>query len=142
MKEIYYISDLEELKALSDPLRVDILMKLGKTPQNSQEIANSLGIPRSRIHYHLKIMEDMGFIEVVDTDMVNGIVQKYYLPTALAFVPDPSIFSNFLNGESEVFSISMDDEKQFMSEFKELVKRYSVDNGGKDSIRFNLWKID
>ena len=78
MKDIYYINDLEKLKALADPLRVDIITALGTTKQNSQQLAKKLKINRTRIHYHLNILEEMGFIKVVDTDVVNGIIQKYY----------------------------------------------------------------
>ena len=76
MKDIYYINDLEKLKALADPLRVDIITTLGTTKQNSQQLAKKLKINRTRIHYHLNILEEMGFIKVVDTDVVNGIMQK------------------------------------------------------------------
>ena len=69
MKDIYYINDLEKLKALADPLRVDIITTLGTTKQNSQQLAKKLKINRTRIHYHLNILEEMGFIKVVDTDV-------------------------------------------------------------------------
>lgn len=141
IKDIYYINDLEQLKALSDPLRINILTALGTTKQNSQQLANRLKINRTRIHYHLNILEEMGFIEVVDTDLVNGIVQKYYLPTAQAFVPAPDIFNELFCHEPIDFSIIKSQEQEFLKEFKMLLKKYAAEQDDKNGIKFSLLKI-
>lgn len=139
IKDIHYINDLERLKALSDPLRVNILTALGTIKQNSQQLANRLKINRTRIHYHLNILEEMGFIEVVDTDLVNGIIQKYYLPTARAFVPAPDIFNELFGEKPIEFSISRSQEKNFLEELKDLLDKYN--SGNDDQIKFSLLRI-
>lgn len=140
MKEICYIDDLEKLKALSDPLRVNIITSLGTTKKNSQQLAQMLHINRTRIHYHLNILEEMGFIEVVDTDLVNGIVQKYYLPTAYAFVPAPNIFNEFVHDVSSTFSIDKEQEQEFLKEFEQLKQKYKAKENDKN-VKYTLLKL-
>ncbi|EEK98429.1 transcriptional regulator, ArsR [Bacillus cereus BDRD-ST26] len=57
MKEIYMIDSLEQLKSISDPLRVKIIHLIGIKPLTSQMLSDELEVPRSKIHYHLKELE-------------------------------------------------------------------------------------
>ena len=131
IKDIQYITDIERLKVISDPLRISILTTLGTEKKNSKELAKLLKINRTKIHYHLNILEENSFIEVVDTDTINGIIQKYYLPTAQAFVPSPSIFNDLFNNTSVNFNVNREDMKDFWNEVKKLEKKFSSkDNDG------------
>ena len=130
IKDIQYITDIEKLKVISDPLRISILTTLGTEKKNSK----LLKINRTKIHYHLNILEENSFIEVVDTDTINGIIQKYYLPTAQAFVPSPSIFNDLFNNTSVNFNINREDMKDFWNEVKKLEKKFSSENKNSVSI--------
>ena len=131
IKDIQYITDIEKLKVISDPLRISILTTLGSEKKNSRQLAKLLKINRTKIHYHLNILEENNFIEVVDTDTINGIIQKYYLPTAQAFVPSPSIFNDLFNNTSVNFNIKKEDVKDFWGEVNKLEKKFSSkDNDG------------
>ena len=131
IKDIQYITDIERLKVISDPLRISILTTLGTEKKNSRELAKLLKINRTKIHYHLNILEENNFIEVVDTDSINGIIQKYYLPTAQAFVPSPNIFNDLFNNTSVNFNVKKEDVKDFWDEVKKLEKKFSSkDNNG------------
>ena len=125
IKDIQYITDIERLKVISDHLRISILTTLGTEKKNSRELAKLLKINRTKIHYHLNILEENNFIEVVDTDSINGIVQKYYLPTAQAFVPSPSIFNDLFNNTSINFNVKKEDVIEFWDEVKKLEKKFS-----------------
>lgn len=141
INDIHYINDLEQLKALSDPLRVKIITALGKEKKNSQQLAKIIGIPRTRVHYHLSVLEEMGIIEVVDTDLVNGIVQKYFYPTSRAFVPSPNIFQELSSQETLEFKIDKDKLDKFLDEYNQLIKRYSTEkNSNTERIILNRLK--
>ena len=71
---------------------------------------------------------------MVDTDTINGIIQKYYLPTAQAFVPSPSIFNDLFNNTSVNFTINKEDMEDFWNEVKKLEKKFSSDNKNSVSI--------
>lgn len=75
----------DQLKALSDPLRADIMMRVVERPYTGQQLSEVLDIPRGKIHYHLKGLEKNGLIELVKTEEKNGIMQKFYQSVAAGF---------------------------------------------------------
>ena len=125
MKEIHYIETIEELKVISDSFRVEIVVNLGTTPQSGQELAEKMHVSRSKVHYHLKELEKHGFIEVVKQEVVNGIIQKFYLPVAKAFVPNIDIFSNvFLHNFQEIL-VPKEKIADFRKEIHEVIEKYT-----------------
>lgn len=139
IKDLVYIDNLDQVKALSDPLRVNIITALGAQKKNAQQVADILGISRTRIHYHLNILEEMGFIEVVDTDIINGIVQKYYLPKAQAFVPAPTIFQNLFSDEFVEYDIDSSKKADFMADFEKLIDKYKTNDSSGTKIILNCF---
>ena len=47
----------------------------------SSELAAELGIPRTRLHYHVNVLEKHGIIRVASTRVVNGATERRYEPT-------------------------------------------------------------
>lgn len=136
MKEVHILNTLEEVNIVSDPIRLKIIMTLGTSPKTAQDISHALGVSRSKIHYHLKILEQNGIIEVVDTELINGITQKYFLPVAKAFIPNSEIFNKNLEEKQFTFKIPKDSYESFEKELNELIKKYS--NNGEDSESFQV----
>lgn len=85
MKPMFTLTTYSQLKAMSDPLRVEMMMRLCERPYTGQLLSEKFGIPRAKIHYHLKELEKNGFIEIVYTEEKNGIVQKFYQSVARGF---------------------------------------------------------
>jgi DNA-binding transcriptional ArsR family regulator len=85
MKRYLVIETLEQMKAISDPLRLQILTQLIKEEHTGKQLGTLLAISASKIHYHLKELETHGFIEVVRTEEKNGIIQKFYRAVAYDF---------------------------------------------------------
>lgn len=136
LKEVHILNTLEEIKTVSDPIRLKIIMTLGARPKTAQDLSDALGVSRSKIHYHLKILEQNGIIEVVDTELINGITQKYFLPVAKAFIPNSEIFNKNLEEKQFTFKIPKDSYESFEKELNELIKKYS--NNGEDSESFQV----
>lgn len=84
--------NFEQMKIISDKNKMNILntFELEKS-LTVTEISNKLDMPYSRVNYHVKLLENVGLLEVVDTKIKSGIVEKYYLPTAEEFKIDKSI---------------------------------------------------
>ncbi len=87
LKPMFTLTTYSQLKAMSDPLRVEMMMRLCERPYTGQLLSEKFGIPRAKIHYHLKELEKNGFIEIVYTEEKNGIVQKFYQSVARGFYP-------------------------------------------------------
>ncbi|WP_181346999.1 ArsR family transcriptional regulator [Thalassobacillus sp. CUG 92003] len=91
MKDIKLLTTYEQLKALSDPFRSELLLRLMENPKTGQQLSELFSISRARIHYHLKELEKNELVEIVHKEEKNGIVQKFYQSVSSGFVPDPSL---------------------------------------------------
>ncbi|MCP3027099.1 winged helix-turn-helix domain-containing protein [Halobacillus sp. A5] len=91
MKDIKLLTTYEQLKALGDPFRSELLLRLMEKPKTGQQLSEVFNLSRARIHYHLKELEKNDLIEIVHKEEKNGIVQKFYQAVAGGFVPDQSL---------------------------------------------------
>ncbi|WNC13233.1 winged helix-turn-helix domain-containing protein [Brevibacillus brevis] len=85
MKRYLVIETIEQLKAVSDALRMEIITLLTRDEYTGKQLATMLGLSASKVHYHLKELENHHFVEVVRTEEKNGIVQKFYRAVAFDF---------------------------------------------------------
>jgi DNA-binding transcriptional ArsR family regulator len=78
------ITQAEELKAMSDPTRLAILVTLtrsrsGDLPVMSvKELAQALGEPQTKLYRHVRQLESVGLIRVASSRMVSGILEQRY----------------------------------------------------------------
>jgi DNA-binding transcriptional ArsR family regulator len=91
MKSMFIIKEYDQLKALSDPFRIKVMMRLVEKPYTGQQLSELFEMSRARIHYHLKELEKLGLIEIVKTEEKNGIVQKFFQSVSSGFYPDASL---------------------------------------------------
>ena len=77
----------EEIKAVSDPYRLKILRVLSSYEEGATAsmVAEEMEEVPSKVYYHIKKLEKVGVIEIVKTEVINGIVAKYYKKTADTF---------------------------------------------------------
>ena len=98
------ITDVEQLKAISDPLRLEIIEAMAEAPVRgwtAKEIAARLGIAKqTKLYHHLATLEERGFIKVAETRVVSGIVEKRYAVVALSFRVDRSILAANAGGDA------------------------------------------
>lgn len=75
------IDDVATLKALADPIRMAILELAMAEPSRTwtaKEFAGIVGISPTKIYYHLNQLEQHGLVQIRDTRVVNGIIEKQY----------------------------------------------------------------
>lgn len=82
LKKSFEIESVEQLKAISDPLRIKLLWEIIVEAKTGKMIAESLDMQAQKVHYHLKELEKVGLVYVERTEVKNGIVQKFYRPIA------------------------------------------------------------
>jgi len=73
------ITDIEIAKLLLDPKRNQILSLAKKDPITVKQMAEKMGELPSRLYYHVKKLEEVGFIELVETKQQGNLIEKYYL---------------------------------------------------------------
>ncbi|HEU4742044.1 MAG TPA: helix-turn-helix domain-containing protein [Meiothermus sp.] len=84
------VKDLETLRMLTDPLRLQIL-ELMSQPHTVKEVALALKTPPTKLYYHVGLMEERGLIRVVETRVISGIIEKKYQVSAKQFKVDGAL---------------------------------------------------
>jgi DNA-binding transcriptional ArsR family regulator len=135
---VLIIKDLETLKVLTDPLRMQIIEGLTPEPQTVNQIAQHLGLSASRLYYHFHMLEASGLIRVVETRMVNNIVEKIYWVSADTFDVDKDLF-NFTSDAgqenlSRVVTASLDATREDILRSLQ-ARRIELDHGAKPDPR-------
>jgi DNA-binding transcriptional ArsR family regulator len=80
------VSQPEQLRALGDDLRSQIVALLRERAWSTQELAHELGLPKGTVGHHLKVLERSGLIHVVRTRQVRAVTEKYYGRVAHLFL--------------------------------------------------------
>jgi DNA-binding transcriptional ArsR family regulator len=96
------ITHVEQLKAISDPLRLQLLKRISGEPRRgwtAKELAEDLETKQTKLYHHLALLEEGGFIRVAATRVVSGIQEKRYQATARSFRVDRSLLTG---ADSEV----------------------------------------
>lgn len=74
------------MKALSDPLRWTILDLVLERAMTVTELAARLRRPKGSVAYHVKVLVEAGLLQVVRTQKVRAIDERYYGRTARTIV--------------------------------------------------------
>ncbi|MBI9043182.1 MAG: winged helix-turn-helix transcriptional regulator [Anaerolineaceae bacterium] len=85
MKEILFIQSKEQIKAIWETTRYPMINLLINKPMTGAQLARELNIPRTRAHYHLKILVHTGLVEFQEEKVKDGMVEKYYRAIARNF---------------------------------------------------------
>jgi DNA-binding transcriptional ArsR family regulator len=72
------ITDTQTVKALSHPLRLQILRLLEEKDGSPVEIATTLGLPVNRVSYHMRQLARFGLIKLVKRTPRRGAVEHHY----------------------------------------------------------------
>jgi DNA-binding transcriptional ArsR family regulator len=80
-------AELDEglLKAISHPLRHRLLSMLDGRTASPNELARELGLPLGRVSYHIRLLHDLGAIELVATEPRRGALEHFYRAVASAW---------------------------------------------------------
>src|SRR5438552_14035615 len=76
---------------MADPIRIRFILELGEGPRTVKEVAEALGVPPTRLYYHLKILEREGLVRVANRRMVSGIEERTYEAVAEFWSVPPSM---------------------------------------------------
>lgn len=85
------LADRWFVRALSHPLRVELLELLNERQASPVEMKRALGGTLNRINYHLKVLVDCGCVEVAETEPVRGAVKHYYRAVPRSFFGHPDL---------------------------------------------------
>lgn len=84
MKDFITLKTMKEIKIISHPMRMKILKKYYgfEKPATVKQVADHMGEVPANIHYHVKKLIEIDVLTLDHTEVINGIVAKFYKPTA------------------------------------------------------------
>jgi DNA-binding transcriptional ArsR family regulator len=103
----FVVNDLDTLKVLADPLRLQIIELMTPAPVTVKQIAADLSLPSTKLYYHIRLLEEHGLIQVVDTRIVSGILEKHYRAAALNYRVNKTLFSPNLPSGKEGLDVML-----------------------------------
>lgn len=140
MEKIKVLKTLEEIKAFSDPYRLQILFTLKKLekPSTVKQIADKMGETPAKVHYHVKKLEKFDILKLSHTEEINGIIAKYYDFTSESITidskqSDPAITKLVINETQKAIASIYDESKKVV--LKELQNIEDNANGNVNFFR-------
>lgn len=84
------VSDGAQARAALTPIRRRLLALL-RTPGSAASLAATLEMPRQRLAYHLRALETVGLVRLVEERPKRGCIERVLVAVADAFVLDPAL---------------------------------------------------
>jgi DNA-binding transcriptional ArsR family regulator len=83
--EVATVPDRRRAAALLKPLRLEILRQAAK-PASAAAIAQTLGLPRQRVTYHVRQLARAGFLRKAGRQQRRGFIEQRWIATARSYV--------------------------------------------------------
>lgn len=114
LKEMF-VTDLDAVRALTDPLKMKILEAIGPEPRTVKQLAASLKMVPNNLYYHINQLENLKLVRVVNTRVVSGIIEKQYAAAALSYTFSRSLMSQH-NPDKEAINEAMNNRVMVLIE--------------------------
>ncbi|GIH96506.1 ArsR/SmtB family transcription factor [Planobispora siamensis] len=95
--EMTLMDEPDRLRVALTPIRRKLLARL-REPASAARLAAELDLPRQRVNYHFKALEQAGLIELVEERPRRGFAERIMRATANAFLVDPGVLSSAETG--------------------------------------------
>ncbi len=86
MEDFLHADSRQQFRALGNATREEVLSLLSERAATISQLADAMGKPKGSVGYHVKVLEEAGFIHIVRTGKVRAITEKYYGRTARTIV--------------------------------------------------------
>lgn len=85
------VTDDDALRAALTPLR-RLLLETLRTPASAAQLSETLGIPRQKLGYHLRALEAVGLIRLVEARKRRGFTERVMV--AADYLVDPDLLAS------------------------------------------------
>lgn len=89
MFDIAVIEDPAAAEASLDPTRARLLAELAE-PASATMLAARVGLPRQKVNYHLRALEQHGLVELVEERRKGNVTERVLRATAASYVISPT----------------------------------------------------
>jgi DNA-binding transcriptional ArsR family regulator len=89
MHDVAVIEDPAAAEISLDPIRSRLLAEL-TTPGSATMLAGKVGLPRQKVNYHLRTLEQHGLIHLVEERRKGNVTERMMQATAASYVISPA----------------------------------------------------
>lgn len=90
MLDLLVIDDAAVAVAMLDPLRRQVLTALCE-PGSASSLAAELDLPRQKVNYHLRTLEDHGLVSLLEERPRRGLTERIVQASARSYVISPQV---------------------------------------------------
>jgi DNA-binding transcriptional ArsR family regulator len=88
MLDVHVIDDPAAAAAALEPVRSRLLAELSQ-PASAAALASRVGLPRQKVNYHLRALEEHGLVEMAGTRRWGGLTERLMVASAASYVVSP-----------------------------------------------------
>jgi DNA-binding transcriptional ArsR family regulator len=77
------------VKALSHPVRAKALTILSDRIASPKEISDEIDAPLSNVSYHVRVLDELGLVEIMEEESVRGSVAHFYKAVERPLIDNP-----------------------------------------------------
>jgi DNA-binding transcriptional ArsR family regulator len=89
MLDVDTIEDPAAAAIAVEPIKSRLLASLAE-PASAAALATRLGMPRQKINYHLRSLEDCGLVHLAEERIWGGLTERVMVATAASYVVSPA----------------------------------------------------
>lgn len=89
MQDVAVIDDPGAAMAALDPIKIQLLAELSE-PASAASLAARVGLPRQKINYHLRALEDHQLVEPAEQRRWGGLTERLMIASAASYVVSPA----------------------------------------------------
>jgi DNA-binding transcriptional ArsR family regulator len=89
MLDVEVIDTPATAEVMLDPMRARLLAELAE-PASATMLAARVGLPRQKVNYHLRMLEEHGLAELVEERKKRNCTERVFQATASSYVISPS----------------------------------------------------
>ena len=89
MDDVAVIEDPAAAEASLDPIRSRLLAEL-TVPGSATTLAGKIGLPRQKVNYHLRTLEQHGLVHLVEARRKGNVTERIMQATAASYVISPA----------------------------------------------------
>lgn len=92
MKEVYKIKDLEQVRLLTDPLKLQLIQSFAENAKTTKQVAAELGESVTKLYRHVDALHDAGLLVISEEKQKRGTIERTFRAVAERFEADHSLF--------------------------------------------------
>jgi len=99
------IDNLEGFRVIDNPLRQRIL-HVARHPKSVKDMADALGVPVTRLYYHVNMLEGADFLHVTEVRKAGAQLERIYQSRTGTIRPSPDFVANVGNPKKAAHALA------------------------------------